>query len=210
MKKTFLLLMLFTHTFFAGFSQHQTMKTAIEQIICQRKATIIQMAFVIIEEKLPSLVILPEDYEISVWTNGKEVEVRFKRLIRYKQEGIDYRYDLSVEVLNKQISPFDTWGARTNFFVPNQAQKETIAYLTKLMDLPVPGMENEIYEDEEDYHVTFYSKGGHSTYIINKETGEQLAPLDITYVAEPPATNDDLFAPDTLLLDDQPTWEEIE
>src|SRR5690606_31026420 len=116
MKRTFLLLMLFTHTFFAGVSQHQTMKTAIEQIICQRKATIIQMALVSIEEKLTSLVILPEDYEISVWTNGKEVEVRFKRLIRYKQEGIDYRYDLAVEVLNKQISPFDTWGARTNFF----------------------------------------------------------------------------------------------
>lgn len=167
------------------------------------------MAWTIIEEKLPSHEMPPEDYAITVWANEKEVEVRFERLIRYKQEGIHYRYDLSVAVFSKKISPFDDWGIRANFFVPNPAQKETIAYLTKLMDLPIRGKENEIYEDEKNYYVTFYSKGGHSMHIINKETGERLEPLDITYAAMPPTVHS--LVTDLFPLSDQPTptWEEI-
>lgn len=194
--------------FSVGFPQHQTMKTTIAEIVSQGKEAIVQMAFATIEEKMPSLIILPEAYEITVWSNEKEVEVRLKRRIRYKQENVHHTYDLSVEVLSKKIAPFDTWGVNANFFVPNQLQKETIAYLTRLMDLPIPGMVNEIYEDEENYYVTFYSKGGHSIHIINKETGERLQPLDITYAVMPPPVSDDLFAPDSL-SSDRPTWKEI-
>lgn len=184
------------------------MKASIHQIVSQGKEAIIQMALAIIEEKLPTHEIPPEDYAITVWTNGKEVEVRFYRLIRYKQKGTHHRYDIAVAVLTKRIYPFDDWGERADFFVPTPAQQETIDYLTKLMGLPVRGMENEIYEDEENYYVTFYSKGGHSTHIINKETGERLQPLDITYAILPPNT-DDGFIPDLFHSDDQPIWEEI-
>lgn len=202
------LLFLFT-LFSMGYSQHQDRQTAIDQITSQGKEAIVHMAHDIIEEKIPSLVIQPEDYEITVWGNEKEVEVRFKRLIRYKQKDVHYRYDLTVAIQSRKIAPFDGWGYAANFFIPNQSQKETIVYLTKLMDLPVLGMENEIYEDEENYYVTFYSKGGHSTHTINKKTGERLQPLDITYIVLPPDVSDPL-APDLFPSnDDRSIWEEI-
>lgn len=208
MRKTILLLLLFILDFAAGYPKSKPMKIEIEKIKAPGKETIILMALAIIEEKLPSLAILPEDYAITVWANEKEVKVKFKRLIRYKQKDVYYRYDLSVEVLSKKISPFDDWGVRTNFFVPNRAQKETIAYLKNLMGLPIPGMENVIYEDEKDYYITLYSKGGHSTYIINKETGEHLEPLNITYAAMPPTVHP--LVTDLFPSSEQPTWEEIQ
>lgn len=206
LKNTPLLLFLFTFKFSVSHSQHQDMQTAIDKITSQGKETIVIMANAIIEEKMPSLIIRPEDYEITVWSNEVEVEVRFKRLIKYKQKDVHYRYDLTVEIVRKKIDPFDVWGNNANFFIPNQHQKETIDYLTKLMGLPARRMENEIYEDEENYHVTFYSKGGHSTHIINKKTGERLQPLDITYTVLPP---NDTVASDLLSSDDQNIWKEI-
>lgn len=206
LKNTPLLLFLFTFKFSVSHSQHQDMQTAIDKITSQGKETIVIMANAIIEEKMPSLIIRPEDYEITVWFNEIEVEVRFKRLIKYKQKDVHYRYDLTVEIVRKKIDPFDVWGNNANFFIPNQHQKETIDYLTKLMGLPARRMENEIYEDEENYHVTFYSKGGHSTHIINKKTGERLQPLDITYTVLPP---NDTVASDLLSSDDQNIWKEI-
>src|SRR5690606_17345469 len=122
-------------------------KTEIEKIKSQGKEAIIQMAFAILEEKLPSLEVLPEDYEITVWANQKEVLVKFRKLIRYQQKDTYYRHDLSVEIISERIEPFDLWGSQTNFFVPTQEQKKTIAYLTKQMNLPVRNKRNEIYED---------------------------------------------------------------
>ena len=206
LKNTPLLLFLFTFKFSVSHSQHQDMQTTIDKITSQGKETIVNMANAIIEEKMPSLIIRPEDYEITVWFNEIEVEVRFKRLIKYKQKDVHYRYDLTVEIGRKKIDPFDVWGNNANFFIPNQHQKETIDYLTKLMGLPARRMENEIYEDEENYHVTFYSKGGHSTHIINKKTGERLQPLDITYTVLPP---NDTVASDLFSSNDQNIWKEI-
>lgn len=201
-----LLLLLFSCHFSLGYSQYRDMQTAIDQITSQGKEAIVQRAYFIIEEQMPSLVIRPEDYEITVWANEVEVEVRFKRLVRYVQKDTHYRYDLTVAILSKKIAPFDFGGAQANFFIPDQSQKETIAYLTNLMGLPVRGVENEIYEDEENYHITFYSKGGHTTHIIDKKTGERLEPLDITYMVFP---SDDALVPDLFPSDDQDNWREI-
>lgn len=203
-----LLLLIFSCHLSIGDSQHLDMKTAVDQITSQGKEAIVQMAYAIMEEQMPSLAIVPEDYEVTVWATEAEVEVRFKRLVRYMQKDTHYQYDLTVSIVSKRIAPFDLWGADANFFIPDQRQKETIAYLTNLMGLPVRGVDNEIYEDEENYHVTFYSKGGHTTHIINKKTGERLQPLDITYMVFPPG---DTLVPDLFPSDHphQDNWKEI-
>lgn len=185
MKKEILLILLFILNTTGGFSQKEPMETDIEEIKAKGREAIVQMAFDQIKEKKPEWEILPQDYEITVWANKKEVIVKFRRLIRYVPKGKHYTYNFSIVIFSKEAPFFNTW-YKNNFFVPTQEQKDTIAYLTELIGLPYQHMDNSISEDEENYYVSMTSKTAFSHHIINKKTGERLEPLEGTYAVLPP------------------------
>lgn len=141
MKKEILLILLFILNTTGGFSQKEPMETDIEEIKAKGREAIVQMAFDQIKEKKPEWEILPQDYEITVWANKKEVIVKFRRLIRYVPKGKHYTYNFSIVIFSKEAPFFNTW-YKNNFFVPTQEQKDTIAYLTELIGLPYQHMDN--------------------------------------------------------------------
>ena len=157
----------------------------IDSIKSQGKGTIIAMAYDLLAAKQPALKIDPNDYEVTVWANSTEIQVRFRRLIRYVSKDQWAEYDITVNLIRNEILPFDDWFRKDKFFEPDDAQQQVIAYLKELLNLPYPHMENNISEDEENYYVDLTSKTAFSHQIISKATGERLAPLEGTYAVMP-------------------------
>ena len=76
----------------------------------QSKIKLIQVAIDILKEKQPFLVITPDEYESTAWGNSKEIIVKFRRYIRFIPLGAEpfQHYDITVNLITKQILPFDS------------------------------------------------------------------------------------------------------
>ncbi|UII34633.1 hypothetical protein LVD17_12525 [Fulvivirga ulvae] len=183
-------------------STSETMQEDINKLVSMGKQALIQMAWDLIMDKQLDFRIFPEDYEASVWVNSKDVQVKFRRLMRYIPESSYLEYDISVALLGKKVSPFDDWFYQNNFFVPDKEQQQTISYLKKLLGLPYSYMNHEISEDDENYYVNTNSETAFRHYIVNKKSGEPSEPLEGTYVVLPQPFPDCEF-------DEENQWVEI-
>lgn len=166
-------------------SMGETMENDIDKLVARGKPALIQMAWKLVMDKQLEFHISPEDYEPSVWVNKHEVQVKFRRLIRYIPASTHLEYDISVALVSKKISPFDDWFYRNNFFVPDKEQRQTISYLKELLGLPYSYMNHDISEDDENYYVNTNSKTAFCHYIVNKKSGKPLEPLQGTYAVLP-------------------------
>lgn len=165
-------------------AQSSTMKnTNVKEILSQGKDSLVLLAREKIREKAPEININFNDYEASVWANQSEVVVKFSRLIRYVMPGNNfYYYDLSVNLVTGEVTPFDCILYRDNFFMPTPDQQKVIDYLKVKFDLPVKHMENSVSEEEEYYHLSLTSKTSFCHILIHKITGEQSEPLEGSYL----------------------------
>jgi len=67
-----------------------------------------------------------------------------------------------------------------------------IDYLKRLLNLPLPNMDHEVSENEENYYVSATSKTAFIHFIINKKTGQQMEPLRGTYLVTPNSITPDI------------------
>jgi hypothetical protein len=138
-----------------------------------------------IRSRFPDLEIKPEEFEITVWSNKKEVVVKYRRLIRYVVKDSNLYYDISVNIVSGEIAPFDGILYSGNFFIPTENQKKVIGYLKERLNLPLPNMDNEVSENDENYYVSATSNTAFIHLIVNKKTGRQTEPLQGTYHVAP-------------------------
>ncbi|PTB97383.1 hypothetical protein C9994_03080 [Marivirga lumbricoides] len=159
------------------------METQIENIKSQGRDKVIEIAYNIINDKHPTIELLAEDYDISMWANSKDVVVKFRRQFKYyypQKEGLHERtyrdliYDISVNLINQYVSPLDDCFLKERFYISSEEEKERIAFVKKHADIIITHncREYDIYEYEE--HYDFYSRLNSSfiNFKIDKITGE--------------------------------------
>ena len=160
----------------------------LDKIKYKGKTSIIQLAFHILESRKYPLSFTSSDFEISVWANKKEILVKFKRLIKYIPKNIeesDYIYDLSVNVITKELDPIDTWGP-DSFYIPSEQDAKNIEFVKKYFGLPIQGFENKVYEEEDMYCINTENEVAFGKYYIDKNTGEEaMPPMQGSYILKP-------------------------
>lgn len=167
-----------------SFSQNQTMNNETKEIILQGKGAVIDYAFIIIKEKVPSLKINLEDYKVTVWANKKEVLVKFRRRIKYypknKPDRIDY--DFSVNIIAQET---DIWSI-DDFYVPTKQDLKNIEFVKKHAPLPSSDQfEIRISETKDQFQISCTNKVAFGKYFIDKQTGKELPSIQGSYTPMP-------------------------
>ena len=173
-----LIIMVLSVTF--SFSQNKNMENNIDEIKLLGKEGIIQLAFKIIKEKELPYKINPEDYKITVWANKTEVLVKLNRLIKYVPLGsneFDYEYNMSVNIINHKVDPFESILYKNNFYTASKADKKNIEFLKKHTTLPYSGFENTIVETENTFEIHINNDTNIAIIYIDKTTGKELPGL---------------------------------
>lgn len=149
------------------------------------KRELIEMGFVLLQEKQPQVTIKPEDFEITAWKNSKEIVVKFRRIIRYiplrffSKKRIDF--DITVNLKTHEILPFD--GVfNTTFYTPTKADQEAIAFVQEKFGYFSGDFENTIREGKEDYFIDCENEYSYGKYTLNKITGKPGPALQGSYI----------------------------
>lgn len=155
-----------------SFSQH-TKTYNMENLKSKSKLELIEIAFEILKEKQPSLVINPGDFESTTWGNSKEIIVKFRRYIRFVSINSNpyQQYDISINLITKQILPIDSIFDFA-FYKPTEEDKKKVDFVNKKTNFQKqPNSEITITENEDHYWISNNSKTSLSKFFISKETG---------------------------------------
>lgn len=139
------------------------------------KSMIIESGFNLIESRFRVLKIIPEDFEITVWANSKEVIVKFRRHVRYytmNTKEQDFTYDLAVNLISKKIDPIDFWGIE-EFYIPTEDDLKNINFVKESFGLPQQGFNISIHEEKDHYFINLDNEQAYGKYYIDKITGEE-------------------------------------
>jgi len=182
-KVLLIILILFNNTF--CFSQNKIMDNATKEIMLQGKEAIITHAFDILEKNVATLKINLKDYEIKVWANKTNAFVKFKRRIQYKPLKSDHlEYNISVDIINKKVSPFENGGKDTSY-IPTKQEKEKIEFVKKNGGLAYKGFVCKIVEEIDKYWISITNKYSFSKFYIDKITGEKSPVMQGSYTVGP-------------------------
>jgi hypothetical protein len=185
MKNTFLFLLILL--FYANIYS-QNMTSIVDEIKAKGKDNAIKMAFNLLEEKQPSILINPKDYDIKVLADSEEVTVLLRRIIKYVplrfQTENKIKYDIKVNLIRKTISPFDDT-FNSIFYIPTNEDLEVIAFVQKNFGIFSPNFETTISEEENDYVIHLENQYSYGKYSINKKTGKEGPALQGSYLPAP-------------------------
>lgn len=161
-----------------------------EELKLKSKQELVQIAFDILKERQPSLVLNSDDFESSAWGNSKEIIVKFRRYIRFipiNAEPYQY-YDITLNLITKQILPFES-GYNFTFYTPTQEDKKKLDFIKEKVDFSNhSSFDITITENEDNYWVSKKSKTSFSKFFIDKKTGFTSGVMDGSYsllVAKP-------------------------
>lgn len=173
--KSFILLILILNTI-TSLAQHTEMEYTMDQLRSKQKQELIEIVLDILKEKQSSLVITSEDFENTAWGNGKEIIVKFRRIIRYIPLGTDpekrFSYDVTVNLNTNEISPFDDW-FKSEFYIETKEDQKALAFIKKNFGVFSSNFENTIHEGEEDYCIYRTNSYSFGKYNLNKKTGKE-------------------------------------
>ena len=171
-RTNFALLLLLVLNTMTAFAQNKTTSN-MEELKLKSKQELIQIAFTILKEKQPSLVVDPDDFEGTAWANSKEILVKFRRYIRFiplNTQPFQY-YDITVNLITKQILPFES-GYNFTFYTPTEEDQKKLNFIKEKADFSKQSdFDITITENEDHYWVSKKSKTSFSKFFINKETG---------------------------------------
>jgi len=189
-KISYILLFLIVKTTFS-FSQNQAMDNNITEIMALGKGAIIAYAFDVIEKKMPSLEINPQDFEIKVWANKTKALVKFRRLIKYypqnKKDGIDH--DFTVDIITREN---DIWSI-DDFYVPTKQDLKNIKFVKEHFGLPSTNeFEISIYEGEDQFNINLDNKVAFGRYFIDKHTGKEHPGIQSSYIPMPSPISEEI------------------
>lgn len=168
--------------------QHTKKENTMEQLRSKQKEELIEIALEILKEKQPSVVTDLDEFETSAWKNSKEVIVKFRRYIRFislKADTSQY-YDISVNLITKQILPFES-GYNFIFYIPTEEDKKKLKFIKEKAIIPnQPDSEITITENEDHYWISNSNKTSYSKFFINKKTGFKSGIIENTYAVFQP------------------------
>lgn len=170
------------NTFLMNAQKNSEMKNNTE-LESQSKIKLIQVAIDILKVKQPFLVITPDEYESTAWGSSKEIIVKFRRYIRFIPLGAEpfQHYDITVNLITKQILPFDS-GYSFTFYTPTEEYKKKINFIKEKANFSIQSeSEITITENEEHYWISNKSKTSFSKFFINKKTGFKSGTIEGTY-----------------------------
>ena len=135
------------------------------------KNEIIKIASSILKEKQPNLKLNPDDYEIMILGNYKDVIVKYRRLFRFNKPNKKTAFDLAVNIISKEISPFDSSG--NSFYTPSAVDKKIINTIQNITPLHVNNNEEyTISENEDYYYISCVSQKQIKKYLIDRKTNK--------------------------------------
>lgn len=153
----------------------------------KNKQELIQIGLDILKEKQPSLVINPDDFESTAWGNSKEIVVKFRRYVRFVSIDSDpyQQYDITINLITKQILPFDSIFDFT-FYNPTEVDKKKLDFVNKKTNFQKQSnSEITITENEDYYWISNSSKISLSKFFITKETGLKSGLIEGAYSLGP-------------------------
>ncbi len=131
---------------------------------------IVKIAYSILKSKQPNLKINPKDFEIIILGNYKDIIVKYRRYIRLKNSNEKRVFDLAVNIITKEVFPFDSSDA--SFYIPSESDNSIINEIQHKLPLPLnPKMEHTIVENEDYFWITSISEKSVKKYFIDKSTG---------------------------------------
>jgi len=170
----------------------KNMGNKIEKAKALGRDSIVKAAINIIKNKYPTLKINLSDFEITAWSNKKNILANFKRLIKFSplgSEHANFDYDLSINIETKEVSPIDTWGIN-NFYIPTEEDIQKIKFVKKAFNLPISGFDNAVIEKADMYVINLENEISYGRYHIDKVTGEELiGSIQGSYVPNPNPDN---------------------
>ncbi|MDR7212088.1 hypothetical protein [Flavobacterium piscis] len=182
MKIDFFLKLILIFNTCISFAQH-TKTYNMEYLKSKSKQELIEIAIKILKEKQPSLIINFDEFEGTAWGNSKEILVKFRRYIRFiplNTEPYQY-YDISVNLVTKQILPFES-GYNFTFYIPSEEDKKKLNFIKEKANFPRQSdFDITITENEDHYWISNTSKTSFSKFFINKKTGLKSGVIEGSY-----------------------------
>ena len=138
-----------------------------------KRSEIIKIATSILKEKQPNIKINPIDFEIVILGNYKDIIVKYRRYIRFKNRNQKTVFDLAVNIITKEIFPFNT--SKNSFYTPSLADEKAIKIIQHTIPLKFnPDLEHTISENDNYFFITSISEKSIKKYFINKKNNERI------------------------------------
>ena len=132
---------------------------------------IVKIANSILKSKQPNLKIDPKDFEIIILGNYKDIIVKYRRFIRYKNSNQKVIYDLAVNIITEEVFPFDS--KEYLFYTPRKSDITAINAINDKINLLLePNYEHTISENSDYFWISSISEKCIKKYFINKNTNE--------------------------------------
>lgn len=142
-----------------------------EENVTNKSNKIVETAYSILKSKQPNLKINPKDFEITILGNYKDIIVKYRRYIRFKKNNEEKIFDLAVNIITKEVFPFDFSDAI--FHIPSESDSNSINTIQHKIPLSLnPKMEHTISENNDYFWITSISEKWIKKYFINKNTNE--------------------------------------
>ncbi|WP_123803345.1 hypothetical protein [Flavivirga aquatica] len=177
------------------------MENKIEKIKALGKDSIVKIAYNILEKKYPTLKINLNNFEITTWSNKKEIVVNFKRHITFIPLGrnsSDFNYNFLINMITEDVNTLN-YGRISSFYIPTEEEVKKIEFVKKAFNLPRLGFDNEISEETDMYVVRISNDDAFGIYHIDKITGKEiLGSIEGSYES-PPEIEQDIINEDPLI-----------
>ncbi|WMJ71712.1 hypothetical protein RCC89_00790 [Cytophagaceae bacterium ABcell3] len=132
---------------------------------------LVKIASSILAVKQPHLKIDPKDFDIVILGNYKDIIVKYRRNVRFKNRNEKRVYDLAVNIITKEIFPFDS--SDVAFYTPTKADFDLIHSVQDIIPLPLgPKMEHTVSENDDYFFIVSISEESVKRYFIDKKTHE--------------------------------------
>lgn len=175
--------------FYRGQVAEEVARVEANKIKLLGKVAIIELANQRLKCAYPELDISPSDYHVTVQANAFEVQVSYRRYICYTPARLKDKtlyYDVWGNLVDQNISPFESEFSRENFFVETEEDKKNIRFVVG--NSWVPHADNTTHIVEQDTCFSVVDKNlndyGLFEWEVVKATGER---IDHPWISMTPA-----------------------
>jgi hypothetical protein len=137
----------------------------------KNKTKIEEVATGILKDKYPNLKLNGDDFEMVILANYKDLIVKYRRFIRFNKWNKKTVYDLSVNIITKEVFPLDT--ADNLFYEPSSSDKKAIKTVQNNLTLERNSYaEHTISENEDYFWIASLNKDSMKKYIIDRKSNK--------------------------------------
>ena len=132
---------------------------------------IVAIATSILKEKQPHLNFNPDDFDIVILGNYKDLIVKYRRFIRFKKSNKETTFDIAVNIITKEIYPLNS--LENSLYISSLSDKKAIKIIKNTITLERnKNIEHTISENEDYFWITSLSEKKVKKYFIAKKNNE--------------------------------------